>query len=61
MQKDLIAHRTKEALRSKKASGVHCEKPKGTFDKSKFDKDRDNLNEYVRQRRFAKNYLTFKK
>lgn len=39
LERDLISLRTKEALANKKAQGVQLGKPKGTIQKSKFDKD----------------------
>ncbi|WP_298628254.1 recombinase family protein [uncultured Legionella sp.] len=39
LERDLISLRTKEALAGKKAQGVLLGKPKGTVQKSKFDKD----------------------
>lgn len=39
LERDLISLRTKEALASKKAQGIQLGKPKGTLQKSKFDKD----------------------
>jgi DNA invertase Pin-like site-specific DNA recombinase len=39
LERDLISLRTKEALASKKAQGIRLGKPKGTVQKSKFDKD----------------------
>ena len=39
LERDLISLRTKEALASKKTQGVQLGKPKGTIQKSKFDKD----------------------
>ncbi|MDQ5920612.1 MAG: hypothetical protein QG673_668 [Pseudomonadota bacterium] len=39
LERDLISLRTKEALASKKLQGVQLGKPKGTIQKSKFDKD----------------------
>lgn len=39
LERDLISLRTKEALASKKAQGIKLGKPKGTVQKSKFDKD----------------------
>jgi DNA invertase Pin-like site-specific DNA recombinase len=39
LERDLISLRTKEALATKKAQGIKLGKPKGTIQKSKFDKD----------------------
>jgi DNA invertase Pin-like site-specific DNA recombinase len=39
LERDLISSRTKEALANKKAQGIQLGKPKGTIQKSKFDKD----------------------
>ncbi len=39
LERDLISLRTKEALASKRAQGIQLGKPKGTIQKSKFDKD----------------------
>ena len=39
LERDLISLRTKDALASKKAQGIQLGKPKGTIQKSKFDKD----------------------
>jgi DNA invertase Pin-like site-specific DNA recombinase len=39
LERDLISLRTKEALASKKAQGIQLGKPKGTIQKSKFDKN----------------------
>lgn len=39
LERDLISLRTKEALASKKSQGITLGKPKGTIQKSKFDKD----------------------
>ncbi|MBS9782466.1 MAG: recombinase family protein [Arcobacter sp.] len=47
LEKDLISLRTKEALRAKKLSGVSLGKPKGTIQKSKFDKHRDKIEELL--------------
>jgi Resolvase, N terminal domain len=40
LEKDLISLRTKEALSAKKAQGQLRGKPKGTLQKSKFDRNR---------------------
>lgn len=47
LERDLISLRTKEALASKKAQGIQLGKPKGTVQKSKFDKDIDKINELL--------------
>ena len=47
LERDLISHRTKEALRSKKASGIHLGKPKGTVQGSIYDKDNDKIVELL--------------
>jgi len=47
LERDLISLRTKEALASKKASGVVLGKPKGTIQKSKFDKDIERIKELL--------------
>jgi DNA invertase Pin-like site-specific DNA recombinase len=47
LERDLISLRTKEALASKKASGVILGKPKGTIQKSKFDKDVERIKELL--------------
>ncbi|MFN8788166.1 MAG: recombinase family protein [Neisseriaceae bacterium] len=39
LERDLISLRTKEALANKKSQGITLGKPKGTIQKSKFDKD----------------------
>ena len=39
LERDLVSLRTKEALAAKKAQGIKLGKPKGTLQKSKFDKD----------------------
>lgn len=39
LERDLISLRTKEALANKKAQGIKLGKPKGTIQRSKFDKD----------------------
>ena len=47
LERDLISLRTKEALASKKAQGIKLGKPKGTIQKSKFDKDNDKIKELL--------------
>lgn len=47
LERDLISLRTKEALASKKRQGMFLSKPKGTIQKSKFDKDVDKIKELL--------------
>ncbi|HHX8430800.1 TPA: recombinase family protein [Legionella pneumophila] len=47
LERDLISMRTKEALASKKMQGIQLGKPKGTIQKSKFDKDGDKIKELL--------------
>lgn len=47
LERDLISLRTKEALASKKRAGKILGKPKGTLQKSKFDKDVDKIKELL--------------
>lgn len=47
LEKDLMSLRTKEALTAKKLDGVHLGKPKGTIQKSKFDLQRDKIEELL--------------
>jgi DNA invertase Pin-like site-specific DNA recombinase len=47
LERDLISLRTKEALASKKRQGQVLGKPKGTIQKSKFDKDVDRIKELL--------------
>ena len=47
LERDLISLRTKEALASKKREGQILGKPKGTIQKSKFDKDVDKIKELL--------------
>jgi len=48
LEKNLISLRTKEALAAKKSQGIKLGKPKGTIQKSKFDKDLDKIEELLR-------------
>ncbi len=47
LEKDLMSLRTKEALSAKKLDGVSLGKPKGTIQKSKFDEQRDKIEELL--------------
>ncbi|NQY21613.1 MAG: recombinase family protein [Campylobacteraceae bacterium] len=47
LEKDLMSLRTKEALNLKKEQGISLGKPKGTIQKSKFDKQRDKIEELL--------------
>jgi DNA invertase Pin-like site-specific DNA recombinase len=47
LDKELMSLRTKEALNAKKMKGIHLGKPKGTIQKSKFDKQRDKIEELL--------------
>jgi DNA invertase Pin-like site-specific DNA recombinase len=47
LERDLISLRTKEALASKKMQGIQLGKPRGTIQKSKFDKDVDKIQELL--------------
>ena len=47
LERDLISLRTKEALAAKKAQGTRLGKPKGTLQKSKFDKDVARIKELL--------------
>ncbi len=47
LEKDLMSLRTKEALSAKKLEGVSLGKPKGTIQKSKFDQQRDKIEELL--------------
>ena len=47
LEKDLMSLRTKEALNAKKLRGEILGKPKGTIQKSKFDKQRDKIEELL--------------
>jgi DNA invertase Pin-like site-specific DNA recombinase len=47
LERDLISLRTKEALSAKKAQGMTLGKPKGTLQKSKFDKNVEKIKELL--------------
>lgn len=47
LERDLVSLRTKEALATKKAQGIKFGKPKGTIQASKFDKDRERIEELL--------------
>jgi DNA invertase Pin-like site-specific DNA recombinase len=43
LERDLISLRTKEALAAKKSKGIQLGKPKGTIQKSMYDKDLETI------------------
>lgn len=47
LERDLISHRTKEALRSKKAQGQVLGKPKGTVQVSIYDEHKERITELL--------------
>ena len=47
LEKELMSLRTKDALTAKKLSGISLGKPKGTIQKSKFDLQRDKIEELL--------------
>jgi len=47
LEKELMSLRTKEALTAKKLDGISLGKPKGTIQKSKFDEQRDKIEELL--------------
>jgi len=47
LERDLISLRTKEALSAKRAQGVKLGKPKGTIQASKFDMNREKIEELL--------------
>jgi DNA invertase Pin-like site-specific DNA recombinase len=47
LERDLISLRTRETLAAKKAQGQRLGKPKGTIQKSKFDKDLSRIQELL--------------
>jgi DNA invertase Pin-like site-specific DNA recombinase len=48
LERDLVSLRTKEALAAKKTQGVILGKPKGTIQRSKFDRDRPRIEELLK-------------
>jgi len=48
LEKELMSLRTKEALTAKKLDGISLGKPKGTIQKSKFDLQRDKIEELLK-------------
>jgi DNA invertase Pin-like site-specific DNA recombinase len=48
LERDLISLRTKEALAAKRLQGVLLGKPKGTIQRSKFDKDVERIKELLK-------------
>lgn len=48
LERDLVSIRTKEALAAKKAQGIKLGKPKGTIQKSMYDKDLEPIKEWLR-------------
>ena len=47
LEKELMSLRTKEALTAKKLDGMSLGKPKGTIQKSKFDEQREKIEELL--------------
>ena len=47
LEKELMSLRTKEALSAKKLNGISLGKPKGTIQKSKFDLQREKIEELL--------------
>lgn len=48
LERDLISLRTKEALAAKKLKGIQLGKPKGTIQKSMYDKDLEKIKDWLR-------------
>lgn len=63
LERSMISRRTKEALAAKKAQGITLGKPKGTLQRSQFDKDKDRIVELLRLgvsiRRIALQHLKY--
>ena len=47
LERDLISLRTKEALAAKKSKGIQLGKPKGTIQKSMYDKDLETIKDWL--------------
>lgn len=47
LERDLISLRTKEALAAKKSQGIQLGKPKGTIQKSMYDKDVEKIKDWL--------------
>lgn len=47
MERMMISRRTKEALAAKRAQGIRLGKPKGTVQKSVYDKDKDRISDLI--------------
>ncbi|HEU5376148.1 MAG TPA: recombinase family protein [Ktedonobacteraceae bacterium] len=48
LERDLISLRTREALKAKRLQGITLGKPKGTIQRSKFDKDVERIQELLK-------------
>lgn len=47
LERDLVSLRTKEALAAKRAQGIKLGKPSGTVQASKFDENRERIEELL--------------